>query len=64
MVLGLDIGTTSVKALVLVDNDEVPAECEHTHDLLTPHPAWAEEEPSDWWRGASDILQRNLAEHP
>jgi len=64
MVLGLDIGTTGVKALALGDDGEVLSEGQHAHDLLSPHPGWAEERPSDWWQGALHAVTRTLSGRP
>jgi len=62
--LGLDIGTTGVKG-VLVDGDGRPAgEAEHPHDLHSPHPGWAEEDPRDWWQGALAVVSRVVGRHP
>ncbi len=52
-VLGLDIGTTACKAVLLDERGRVASEATHFHDLASPHPGWAEESPEDWWRGAT-----------
>ncbi|MEC7289525.1 MAG: xylulokinase, partial [Pseudomonadota bacterium] len=49
MYLGIDIGTSSVKAALI---DETGALCDTSSaDLLIsrPHPLWSEQNPSDWW---------------
>jgi xylulokinase len=56
--LGIDLGTSSVKA-VLVDGDErVLASA--AVPLATAHPAplAAEQEPADWWRAVESLLGR------
>ena len=51
--LGLDIGTTGCKA-VLIDDRGVPvAEATSEYALSTPKPLWAEQDPSDWWAAAA-----------
>ena len=48
--VGLDVGTTGVKALVAVAPDgRVLARREHGYPLSTPRPGWAEQDPADWW---------------
>lgn len=51
LTLGVDIGTTACKAVLLDERARIVAEAEHFHDLVSLHPAWAEEDPEDWWRG-------------
>ncbi len=54
--LGIDVGTTAVKALLLDEQARVVAEASHPHDLMSPHPGWAEEDPADWWQGVKAAL--------
>ncbi len=50
--LGLDIGTSSVKALLLHESGEVAAVASPVHEFVTPKPLWAESNPEDWWQAA------------
>jgi xylulokinase len=54
--VGLDVGTTGVKALALSPEGEVLARAEESYDLSTPHPGWAEQNPEDWWRATERAL--------
>jgi xylulokinase len=54
--VGLDVGTTGVKALVLSPAGDVLARAEETYELSTPRPGWAEQDPEDWWRAAERAL--------
>ena len=54
--VGLDVGTTGVKALALSPKGEVLARAEEEYDLSTPRPGWAEQDPDDWWRAAERAL--------
>jgi xylulokinase len=56
MLVGLDVGTTGVKALAITPNAEVVASAEAEYPLSTPQPGWAEQDPEDWWRGAQAAL--------
>ncbi len=48
--LGIDIGTTGAKALLLdVANDVAQASATTEYPTLTAHPLWAEQNPVDWW---------------
>jgi xylulokinase len=54
--VGLDVGTTGVKALALSPDGEVLARAERSYPLSTPRPGWAEQDPEDWWRGSEAAL--------
>ena len=54
--VGLDVGTTGVKALAISPEGDVLARAEESYDLSTPHPGWAEQDPEDWWRAAERAL--------
>jgi xylulokinase len=54
--VGLDVGTTGVKALALSPEGDVLARAEESYDLSTPHPGWAEQDPEDWWRATERAL--------
>ena len=54
--VGLDVGTTGVKALALSPDGEVLARAEVSYGLSSPQPGWAEQDPEDWWRAAKQAL--------
>ena len=54
--VGLDVGTTGVKALAVSPDGEVLARAERGYDLSSPRPGWSEQDPEDWWRAAQDAL--------
>ncbi|HET9508184.1 MAG TPA: xylulokinase [Gaiellaceae bacterium] len=54
--VGLDVGTSGVKALALSGTGEVLARAERGYALSTPRPGWAEQDPEDWWRAAEGAL--------
>jgi xylulokinase len=56
--VGLDVGTTGVKAVAISPDGEVLASDEEQYALSTPHPGWAEQDPEDWWRAAEAVLAR------
>jgi xylulokinase len=58
--LGIDIGTTATKALLLDPAAGVLAEASLPVDLRSPQPGWAEEDPAQWWRNVCE-LSRQLA---
>jgi xylulokinase len=54
--VGLDVGTTAVKALAVSEDGEVLARREVEYPLSTPRPGWAEQDPEDWWRATEEAL--------
>jgi xylulokinase len=48
-VLGIDIGTTGLKAVALHQRQGVLAQVEFPHELHSPFPGWAEEDAEYWW---------------
>jgi xylulokinase len=61
--LGLDVGTSGVKAIAISTDGELLASAEEPYPLSTPQPGWAEQDPADWWRAAEACLAR-LPEGP
>src|SRR5690348_1749290 len=55
-VVGLDVGTTGVKGIVLADDGRVVARAERGYRLSTPRPGWAEQDPEDWWDATGEVL--------
>jgi xylulokinase len=56
--VGIDVGTTGVKALAISPDGEVLARAEVGYPLSTPHPGWSEQDPDDWARAADEALAR------
>ncbi len=55
--LGIDVGTTAIKALVVDEHGAVVGEAESPLDVSVPRPGWAEQDPSDWWHGAVNAVR-------
>ena len=49
--LGLDIGTSSVKALLVDASQNVMGEETADLQVSRPHPLWSEQNPEDWVNG-------------
>jgi xylulokinase len=56
--VGLDVGTTGVKALAITPDGKPIASAEEEYELSTPEPGWAEQDPEDWWRASEAALAR------
>src|SRR5271166_3726739 len=49
MFLGIDIGTSAVKAVLLDGDGRVVARSSSPLHLSRPQPLWSEQQPQDWW---------------
>lgn len=56
MLVGLDIGTTGVKAIAVEPGGRVLGVAERGYPLSTPHTGWSEQDPEDWWRATRAAL--------
>ena len=63
-ILGIDVGTTALKAVALDRERGIVAQVERPHELLSPHPGWAEEDPERWWTTTLETLRALLASIP
>ena len=54
--IGLDVGTTAVKAIRIDEDGNVLARAEEPYPLSSPHPGWSEQEPEDWWQASERAL--------
>ena len=57
-VLGIDIGTTSVKAVLVSSAGRIVDEVSAQHDLISLKTGWAEENAHDWWQNTVTTLSR------
>lgn len=64
MYLGIDIGTSSVKAVVIDDDDRPTAAASAPLALSHPKPLWSEQAPEDWWQAVVDSLDALAAVAP
>ncbi len=61
--LGLDIGTTGVKAaLFAADDGRALASAFVDYPLYHPAPGWAEQDPEDWWQATCAAIQSCLTQ--
>ncbi|NQT52890.1 xylulokinase [bacterium] len=59
--LGLDIGTTGTRALLVDEAGRVVASAVSEYPLYTPQPQWAEQDPADWWQATCEATRAALA---
>ncbi len=52
VLVGLDVGTTGAKAVLIDPGGRVRATVTTEYPLLTPRAGWTEQDPADWWKGS------------
>jgi xylulokinase len=57
LLLGVDLGTSSAKAVVIDAEGVVHGQASAGYPVQTPHPGWAESAPADWWRAAGTAVR-------
>jgi xylulokinase len=62
--IGLDIGTSAVKAIIVDAEDREQASAEAPLSIDRPQPLWSEQHPDAWWTAAAAVLDRLAADHP
>jgi xylulokinase len=49
MYMGIDVGTSAVKAAIVDDTGNVVDQASAPLSVSRPHPLWSEQNPADWW---------------
>lgn len=57
LLLGIDVGTTGTKAVVIEEHGEVIAKAFAAYPLYTPRPGWAEQNVENWWGAVLTVIQ-------
>jgi len=50
MYLGIDLGTSAVKVIILNEHDQLVAQTSSPLDVNRPKPLWSEQDPEHWWQ--------------
>ena len=58
MYLGVDIGTSGVKAIVMDANGEVVAQATASLSVQRPRPLWSEQDPNAWWKATNSAVKQ------
>ena len=56
--IGLDVGTTAVKAVLVLEDGSEIVEFQYEYNVLSPRQNWYEQEPEAWWDGTKSVLAR------
>ncbi|WP_054177989.1 xylulokinase [Trabulsiella odontotermitis] len=64
MYIGIDLGTSGVKVLLLNEQGEVITSQTEALTVSRPHPLWSEQDPESWWRATDQAMKALAAQHP
>lgn len=62
MYLGLDLGTSSVKAALFDADQRLIAQASQPLQVSRPHPGWSEQDPEAWWRATEAAVDTVAAQ--
>jgi xylulokinase len=57
MWLGIDIGTSAVKAVIVDEHGRNVATASQPLNVSRPHPGWSEQSPDEWWAATAAAVQ-------
>ncbi len=60
--IGLDVGTSGVRALAVDESGRIISEASAGYPLLSPRPGWSEQNPEDWWQAIRETLGKIASE--
>lgn len=63
MFIGLDLGTSGLKAILLDDKQQLIAEAHCALPLSRPHDGWSEQDPKDWTDAVRKVLHDIRTQH-
>ncbi|GAB0116931.1 xylulokinase [Acidisoma sp. 7E03] len=64
MYLGIDLGTSGIKVVLVDDTDAVIASHTETLEVSRPHPGWSEQAPEAWWEATLCAIDALAQSHP
>lgn len=64
MYLGLDLGTSGVKAMLMDDQQKIIGSASGSLDVSRPHSGWSEQDPAHWIRATEEAIAGLKAAHP
>ncbi len=64
MYLGLDLGTSGVKAMLIDGNQKIIGSAHGDLDVSRLHPGWSEQDPAHWIRATEEAVAGLKAAHP
>jgi xylulokinase len=59
-VMGIDLGTSSLKAVLMDEAGTVYGQSSREYRFDSPHAGWAEQDPADWWAACTAAVREAL----
>src|SRR2546430_12166088 len=63
-ILGIDLGTSSVKVIVLDTQGRTLSVSKANYTVMAPQPGWSESDPNEWWSAMVSAVQTAMAQVP
>ncbi|WP_154114872.1 xylulokinase [Vibrio cincinnatiensis] len=63
MYIGIDLGTSGIKAILLSEEGEIIASTTTALTVSRPQPLWSEQNPHDWWEATQNALAELSKQH-
>ncbi len=64
LVMGIDLGTSSTKTVLMDEAGNLVAAANAGYPLLTPQAGWVEQNPNDWWKAVCDTIRQVVDKIP
>ncbi|MDK1490694.1 xylulokinase [Sinorhizobium sp. 7-81] len=64
MYLGLDLGTSGIKAMLINGEQKIIGSASGALDVSRPHPGWSEQDPAEWIRATEEAIAGLETAHP
>lgn len=58
--LGIDLGTSSLKSVLITEEGRVRAQSSRDYQFVSPHNGEAEHDPREWWKACCETVQEVL----
>jgi len=60
--MGIDLGTSSVKTVIIDSDGNLLARASKEYELSIPHPGWAEQDPMEWYHATMETMKDAVAQ--
>jgi xylulokinase len=64
MFLGIDLGTSAVKAILADDREQMVGSAAVALTVQRPRPGWSEQNPQDWWTATLEAVDTLASRYP
>ncbi|MVO17323.1 xylulokinase [Parasedimentitalea huanghaiensis] len=64
MYIGLDLGTSGLRALLSDAGGAIVATADAAYSVANPHPGWSEQDPADWLDACKTVMAQLRTDYP